>query len=130
MAMPSNSPPEEITIRKSVLLTLVIFTVAVVATSMVLSTISWKRLVSPGVTNVTQNEYKNLSQWQANVIFPNGAMPVDIEHFVYQIPQSPDQSEKILADLSGRCLWWIPTPVNYRSTSMIISCFKEKVKKP
>lgn len=90
--------------------------------------VSWQRLGTPEQTDVTNNHYTNNSQWQATVVFPNRGIPLEIEHFNYQIPNQGSvtfQADTMRKELSDRCLWWIPTTTaTYRI--LIISCFKEK----
>lgn len=100
----------------------------------------WYTLSGPKVTNVTNNEYKNLSQWQATVVFPNGGVPIEIEHFYHHqaLPSGwMGRSERAreyalqrIAELSARCLWWQSEPVDFCTTATcsIITCFKEKKK--
>lgn len=110
-------------------------TISIIITIVCLSII-WKHLGVSPVTNITENNYKNQSQWQATVILPNGSMSIDIEYFIYKYPTTKftfDESginssiNKQMEYLKGRCLWWLETKTVDVNQS-IITCFKQKVK--
>lgn len=125
------SPEEYQNFRKSVVILISVWGFLLTAGICV---ILWYSLSGPKITNVTNNEYKNQSQWQATVVFPNGGIPIDIEHFVYDPQPHVGQfaATNKMNYLSNRCLWWLETSIpNYspHSGDKIITCFKEKVQK-
>jgi hypothetical protein len=137
MAESSQYPQNRdvISLQKNAFIAVMAVAASLALSALVLSTIAWKKLHAPMTTNVTNNEYKNQSQWQATVVFPNGGVPVEIEHFVYIYSGSKSlglqDTAKVKMDyLSGRCLWWLESGVPYyRTEASIITCFKEKQKK-
>ena len=101
----------------------------------------WYVTSTPKIMHVTNNEYKNQSQWQATVVFPNGGIPVEIEHF-HHVEHKPSvwlgKSERMkqiatkrITELSARCLWWTSELIAEDGSERhsIITCFKEKVQK-
>lgn len=126
--------PNIVPLSKGVLVVAFVGIFLLTVSSLVLTTIAWEKLHAPMTTNVTNNEYKNQSQWQATVVFPNGGIPMDIEHFVYDPEPHVGQfaATNKMNYLSNRCLWWLETSIpNYspHSGEKIITCFKEKQKK-
>lgn len=132
------SPEEYQNFRKSVVILISVWGFLLTAGICV---ILWYSLSGPKITNVTNNEYKNQSQWQATVVFPNGGIPIDIEHF-HHVENKPSVwlswsermkqfANKRITGLSARCLWWTSEPIGEDGSERhsIITCFKEKVQK-